>query len=343
MTGYIYQIENLINHKSYIGQTVDFNRRKQTHIRELKNKTHYNKHLQAAWDKYGEQEFHFRFWQFDDITPEELNKLECEYIEKYDSLNNGYNLAPGGGKPPLHKKVEDDKMLICLCIINKYEGVGKTLCSILGYASSTLSALKRKTRYPDVWEKYELLTEEERNFYADKYYFEWNVKEEAIKRQAQKPGSIQAYSLTKEDYYLAFAAQELGYGYAAVANYLGNKPATVKDWFNGRSRVRDKQNYLALPVEEREKYLNKAKAVEFELYDNLKLINKNEEDVISFLCYDSFYDKKDSKIQKLFGWSEGTCYGIRKQNAYTTIKAKFNKMTEEEKKEKADKLFSSIK
>lgn len=342
MTGYIYKIENLINHKSYIGQTIDYKRRKQTHIRELRKNEHYNKHLQDAWNKYGEENFDFISWKFENITQKELNNLEKEYIQKYDSLKSGYNLIPGG-TPPLHKKVDDNIMLICLCIINEYDGVVKTLCAIHGYASSTLSALKRKIRYPDIWEKYNKLSDKERKNYADKYYKEWNVKEEKLKRQSNKPGSIKAHSLTKEDIYLAYAAQELGYGYSAVANYLGNNPATVKDWFNGRARKKDKQNYLFLSKEEHNKYIETAKNINFKLYDNLKLINKKEEDIIDFLCYDLYYEQKDSSIQKLFNWSEGTCYGIRKEKAYITIKEKFKNLSKEEKEKRANKIFSSIK
>lgn len=342
MTGYIYQIENLTNHKSYIGQTNNIERRKKEHFSALRGKRHENKHLQAAWDKYGEQEFHFRFWQFDNITQEELNKLECEYIEKYDSLNNGYNLVPGGGKPPLHKKVEDDKMLICLCIINKYENTGKALCSILGYASSTLSILNRKAGYFDVWEKYNTLSSEEQRNIADEYYNKWNVQQEVVKRHEKRSGSQKAWSLTENDFYFAFAAQELGYNYTQVANFLGNSPLTVKDWFSGRTRKNNKNKYLSLPEEEKEEYYKKVKKAKLELLDNLKIINKNEQDVIDFLCYDSFYEQKDSKIQKLFRWSQGTCYGIRKKNAYITIKARFNNMTEEEKKEKANNLKNRL-
>ena len=107
MKGYIYQIENLVTQESYIGQTIDIKRRKRTHFNELRNNTHKNPKLENSINKYGEQEFHFRFWEFD-TTPEELNKLECEYIEKFNSLKNGFNLVSGGGKPPKHQKVKDE-------------------------------------------------------------------------------------------------------------------------------------------------------------------------------------------------------------------------------------------
>ena len=45
MKGYIYQIENLVTHESYIGQTIDIKRRKRTHFSELRNNTHENPKL----------------------------------------------------------------------------------------------------------------------------------------------------------------------------------------------------------------------------------------------------------------------------------------------------------
>ena len=126
MKGYIYQIENLITHESYIGQTVDIKRRKNTHFNKLRKNKHDNQKLQNSFNKYGEQEFHFRYWEFDITNQEELNSLECEYIEKYDSLNNGFNLVPGGGAPPSRQIVRDEDIVKFLCIQWKYgDGYGR--------------------------------------------------------------------------------------------------------------------------------------------------------------------------------------------------------------------------
>lgn len=55
----IYKIINVVNNKFYVGSAVDLKRRKTRHFSELRNGKHSNRHLQAAWQKYGEQAFVF--------------------------------------------------------------------------------------------------------------------------------------------------------------------------------------------------------------------------------------------------------------------------------------------
>ena len=263
MIGYIYQIENLVTHESYIGQTIDFKRRKRDHINNLKNNQHDNPKLQNAWNKYGEQEFHFRVWEFNIESFEELNKLECEYIKKYDSLNNGYNLVPGGGKPPLHQKVKDEDIVKFLCVQFKYgDGLGKTCEDIFGWARGTASAAKRKIRYLNAWNIYENMSEEERDNLGKKVYSEYHMEEKRFQRQLSQGGCSRAYSLTQDDYNFAFAAQELGYGYTSVAKYLQIKPSTVKDWFNGRSRKKEREQFNKLSEDEKSQLIGRVKIAE---------------------------------------------------------------------------------
>jgi group I intron endonuclease len=116
MIGYIYRITNIKTNQHYIGQTIDINRRKRKHFRTLRDGNHDNPKLQASWNKYGEDNFEFEFWEFEITSLKELNELECEYIDKYSGLTEGFNLIPGGGKPPLHQKVSDDDIATFLCI-----------------------------------------------------------------------------------------------------------------------------------------------------------------------------------------------------------------------------------
>lgn len=90
----IYKCTCLSNGRSYIGQTCSLFKRKNDHINRLKNNKHYNKHLQRAWNKYGEENF---IWEVLEICPvEQLNEREKYWIEYYDAFKTGFNQTSGG-------------------------------------------------------------------------------------------------------------------------------------------------------------------------------------------------------------------------------------------------------
>ena len=92
----IYQIKCRGNGKIYIGQTIDLDRRRYDHLRNLRRGTHHNHYLQRAFNKYGENSFEFSVLQ--ECSMEELDKAEKDWITKFDSTNPliGYNLESGG-------------------------------------------------------------------------------------------------------------------------------------------------------------------------------------------------------------------------------------------------------
>lgn len=94
----IYKITNLIDGKIYIGQTVNYKKRKTSHLTSLKNGKHHNDHLQRAFEKYGENSFKIKLIK--ECTIEELDKLEKYYINELDACNHdkGYNMMHGGQK-----------------------------------------------------------------------------------------------------------------------------------------------------------------------------------------------------------------------------------------------------
>lgn len=55
----IYGIYNIVSNKIYVGSTVDLLRRKEKHIRFLRQNEHKNKKLQNAYNKHKEQSFCF--------------------------------------------------------------------------------------------------------------------------------------------------------------------------------------------------------------------------------------------------------------------------------------------
>lgn len=92
----IYKIENLINHKKYIGQSVNIKRRwKDEKISAFnENDRGYNYPLSRAFRKYGIENFSFEI--LEECNIEELNNKEQYWIEYYDSFFNGYNQTLGG-------------------------------------------------------------------------------------------------------------------------------------------------------------------------------------------------------------------------------------------------------
>lgn len=90
----IYCIENKIDHKKYIGQSVDIQKRWRHHKTTLRNGTHINTHLQRAWKKYGEE--NFLFYVVEEVGVEDLDRREIELIKELGTFKNGYNLTSGG-------------------------------------------------------------------------------------------------------------------------------------------------------------------------------------------------------------------------------------------------------
>ena len=92
----IYVITNKINNKVYIGQSIDIRVRWWNHRCELNRNNHCNKHLQGAWNKYGEDNFDFSV--LEECKEEEINDKEIYWISKYNSTNPkyGYNISIGG-------------------------------------------------------------------------------------------------------------------------------------------------------------------------------------------------------------------------------------------------------
>jgi predicted DNA-binding protein YlxM (UPF0122 family) len=80
------------NGKVYIGKSIDFNSRKLKHYYSTR---YYNTKLTNAINKYGFDSIKWEIiYETDDIKV--LSKKEIEFIIKYDSVKNGYNITNGG-------------------------------------------------------------------------------------------------------------------------------------------------------------------------------------------------------------------------------------------------------
>lgn len=134
----IYKITNLINGKCYIGQSVNILNRWRHHQASSQNSSDkkYDYPLYRAFRKYGLENFTFEI--LEECSPELLDILEENYIEKYDSIYNGYNqvrVNQGGIKltPLIVLQIKQDLINTDISteeIGNKYKVSGRTVRSI---------------------------------------------------------------------------------------------------------------------------------------------------------------------------------------------------------------------
>lgn len=96
MIGYIYKIINKVNGRFYIGSTINFDKRKERHLYELKNNKHHNIFLQRAFEKYGVDTFEFYIREKEVNDVKELQMLEERYINYCWKSGMLYNISKKG-------------------------------------------------------------------------------------------------------------------------------------------------------------------------------------------------------------------------------------------------------
>ena len=92
----IYCIRNVIDNKRYIGQSVRMQLREYEHFESLRKGTHFNSHLQYAYNLYGSDSFVFEI--LEKCSIDMLSDREIYWISFFGGYASDdlYNLIPGG-------------------------------------------------------------------------------------------------------------------------------------------------------------------------------------------------------------------------------------------------------
>ena len=96
LTQVIYKIINLVNDKFYVGSTTNKKVRFREHRKQLRGNRHHCKHLQAAWNKYGEAKFDFVVVEVVDGNRDLLaaeDRWLSEHVGKEYCYNSGATAA----------------------------------------------------------------------------------------------------------------------------------------------------------------------------------------------------------------------------------------------------------
>jgi len=102
----IYIILNTKNGKIYIGSAVNFKERWQYHRRELNGQYHHNLHLQAAWNKYGENAFQFKVLEY--CSVDQLEAREDHFLNIYMPKGICYNIGTSAKAPMRGRKASEE-------------------------------------------------------------------------------------------------------------------------------------------------------------------------------------------------------------------------------------------
>lgn len=98
MSQVIYKIVNLVNDKFYVGSTVHKKVRFRQHRKLLRGNRHHCKHLQAAWNKYGEEKFDFRVVEEVPATIS-LQEVEDRWLKEHVGKEYCYNSGRSADAP----------------------------------------------------------------------------------------------------------------------------------------------------------------------------------------------------------------------------------------------------
>jgi len=100
----IYEIRNLTDGKVYVGSAVNLRQRFNKHNGALRSGSHFNPHLQNAYNKYGADSFSFKPILF-------CSRADLLFYEQraLDTIKSKYNILPTAGSMLGHKASEASK------------------------------------------------------------------------------------------------------------------------------------------------------------------------------------------------------------------------------------------
>ena len=119
----VYQITNMLTGDFYIGSTQSFAHREWQHRYALKRNEHKNPHMQASWNKYGEEAFVFEV--LEEVAEDaDVLTVENKYLRKHVGQHNCFNVNKDAVSPRLGQ-VMTEKSKALLSKNRKGKGAGE--------------------------------------------------------------------------------------------------------------------------------------------------------------------------------------------------------------------------
>jgi group I intron endonuclease len=104
----IYLITCTVTQERYVGSSEDVENRRKRHFYRLSRNAHPNSYLQHAWNRHGADAFVFSVLEY--VPVECLTDREQYWIDRFDTYQNGFNLAPQAGTMRGYRYTEEQRL-----------------------------------------------------------------------------------------------------------------------------------------------------------------------------------------------------------------------------------------
>ena len=149
----VYTITNLIDGKIYVGKAKNVRMREQGHFSALRKNKHVNKHLQSAFNKYGEENFVFEL--LEEHSEEFMSSFECYWVNMLNTIDDkyGYNIRyvnhENSGKRPKESVEKQSKALKEWHKVNVNPKSKKVICLKTGKMFNTIKEVAILLNIPE--------------------------------------------------------------------------------------------------------------------------------------------------------------------------------------------------
>jgi len=249
----IYKITNNINHRFYIGSSINIYKRWGEHKRTLRKNIHDNDFLQKSWNKYGEDHFKFEIIELI-IDKTELIIREQFYLDLIKPFNKNitYNICKIAGNMLGFKHSEKTKKILSdLHKGNKYS---------LGFKHSDMTKDKMSKSKTGKKHNLETINKMISSSIGRTQSDETKEKLSIINKGKTATNKVKVYQLDLNDNII-----KLWDSITEAANYFNITPSIISSVCNGRNKTTsgykwlyfDEQRPLKLTVEIKEEIKNK--------------------------------------------------------------------------------------
>lgn len=137
----IYMYTNKKNNKKYIGQSTNIERRRKEHLCWPSSYSRFDMEMKSI----GEEQFVFTV--LEECSVEQLDEREKYWISFYDTIENGYNLTPGGqsyrGEENPSARLNEDEVRQIIILLEEHKLDNKEIAERFSVCRNTIDLINR--------------------------------------------------------------------------------------------------------------------------------------------------------------------------------------------------------